>query len=179
VYYDSYWESLRFTAAEREAWRSTFPPASPDGFEIAPRTARRWADAGYTPDQARSTFAAAGVDHHQARRWTWTDPATAITWLRAGFDPEEAGEWAKCFSLEEATRWRAAGFTADDAKEWSDTVGVDRPYVAHEWLQAGFDADDAYELLREGIPLEVARVRALEAEAPVGRHNGGSSGRRR
>jgi hypothetical protein len=179
VYYDSYWESLKFTPAEREAWRRVFPPETPDGFEIAPRTARRWADAGYSPEAARSTFAAAGVDHVQARQWKWTDPATAITWLRARFGPDEAGEWAKCFSLDEALRWRAAGFSANDAKDWSDIFGEEHPDAARAWAQAGFDVEDAYEAVREGVPLEVARMRLLEADAPIGKENGGSSRRRR
>jgi hypothetical protein len=179
VYYDSYWESLRFTPAEREAWRRSFPPTSPDQFEIAPRTARRWADAGYSPERARSTFAAAGVDHHQARQWKWTDPATAITWLHERFGPEEAGEWAKSFGLQEALRWRAAGFSPDDAKNWSDVVGAKHPDVARAWAEVGFDADEAHEAVREGVPLEVARMHRLAADAPIGKDNGGSSGRRR
>jgi hypothetical protein len=179
VYYDSYWESLNFSPAEREAWRRSFPPATPDGFEIAPRTARRWADAGYSPERARSTFGAAGVDHQQARQWRWTDPATAITWLQAGFGAEEACEWGRCFSLADASRWRAAGFSPEDAKAWSDVFGAEHPDVACAWAQAGFDVDDAYEAVRDGVSLDVARLERMVADAPIGKNNGGSSGRGR
>jgi hypothetical protein len=178
VYYDSYWGSLKFSPAEREAWRRNFPPAAPDAFEIAPRTARRWADAGYSPERARSTFAAAGVDHQQARQWKWTDPDTAVTWLRAGFGAEEGGQWAHWFGLQDAIRWRAAGFSPGDAKEWSDVFGREHPDVACAWVQAGFDPDDAYEAVRHGVPLDVARLERMAVDAPMGKDNGGSSGRR-
>ena len=172
MYYDSYWESLQFTPEEREAWRASFPPAGPEQFEIAPRTARRWADAGFSPERARSTFEAAGVDHHQARRWKWTDPPDAIVWLSHGFGPEEGGEWALGFSLDEARAWRAAGFSAADAERWSHLVGEGHAEDARSWRAAGFDLEKAAEAIRHGVPLEVARVSRSAPEAPLGKGNG-------
>ena len=176
MYYDSYWESLKFTPAERDAWRETFPPAAPDQFEIAPRTARRWADAGFSPEQARATFEAAGLDHHQARRWKWTDPATAIAWMEAAFDAEKGEAWALVFSLEEALAWRGAGFSPDDAKRWSHLVGAGHPQDARLWISAGFDLEEAEEAIRKEEPLEVARFRRAAADAPLGKENGGVRG---
>jgi hypothetical protein len=172
VYYDSYWESLKFTPAERDAWRASFPPAGPGEFEIAPRTARRWAEAGFSPERARSTFEAAGVDHADARRWKWTDPATAIQWMNRRFGPEEGGEWAPYFSLDEALEWRAHGFSAVDAKRWSDIVGADQADQARLWTLAGFDLESAAGAIRDGIPLEVARLSRVSPGAPLGKENG-------
>lgn len=173
MYYDSYWESLKFTPAERDAWRASFPPAGPEEFEIAPRTARRWADAGFGPEQARATFEAAGVDHSDARRWKWTDPATAILWLDKGFGPEDGGEWALNFRLEEAQRWRTEGFSPVDAKGWSDLVGANSADQARLWAEAGFDLEAAGQPIRDGIPLEVARLTRTSPDAPLGKQNGG------
>ena len=172
MYYDSYWDSLKFTPAERDAWRASFPPAGPEGFEIAPRTARRWADAGFTPPQARATFEAAGVDHVAARHWKWTDPATAILWLDKGFGPEDGGEWALHFSLDDAVRWRAERFSPVDARDWSDLLGADRPDQARLWADAGFDPEAAGPPIRDGIPVEVARLTRTDPGAPLGKKNG-------
>ncbi len=172
MYYDSYWESLKFTPAERDAWRAAFPPPAPGAFEIAPRTARRWADAGFDPERARSVFAAAGVDHVAARHWNWTDPETAVVWLGHGFGPEEGGGWALGFSLEEARAWRTAGFTASDARVWADLVGEGEPGVARSWAAAGFDVQAAAEAISHGIPLDVARVSRAAHDPPLGRGNG-------
>jgi hypothetical protein len=173
VYYDSYWESLKFSPAERDAWRASFPPAGPGEFEIAPRTARRWADAGFSPERARSTFDAAGVDHHDARRWKWTDPETALRWRTGRFSPEEGGEWAPFFTLDQAMAWRAEGFSPVDAKRWSDIVGADQPGEARSWARAGFDLETATRAVRDGIPLEVARRSLVAPDAPLGKQNGG------
>ena len=173
MYYDSYWESLRFSPSERDAWRASFPPAGPDGFEIAPRTARRWTDAGFTPERARSTFEAAGVGHYEARRWKWTDPATAILWMNKEFGPEEGGEWAPYFSLDEALSWRAGGFSPVDAKRWSEIVGAGEADQARLWALAGFDLESATKAIRDGIPFEVARLSRVSPDAPLGKQNGG------
>ena len=173
MYYDSYWEGLKFTPAERDAWRANFPPAGPGEFEIAPRTARRWADAGFSPERARSIFEEAGVDHHDARRWKLTDPETAIVWLSTGFGPEEGGEWMPYFSLDEARDWRAAGFSPVDAKDWSEVVGADGAGQARSWARAGFDPETAAKAIRDGIPLDVARLTRAMSDAPLGKENGG------
>lgn len=176
MYYDSYWESLKFTPAERDAWRESFPPAAPDQFEIAPRTARRWADAAFSPERARSTFEAAGVDHHQARRWKWTDPATAVVWMGKAFEAEEGEQWALSFSLDEALAWRAAGFSPVDAKRWADLVGADHTGEARAWLEAGFDVDEAAEAIRKDVPLAVARISRADRDSPLGKGNGAVRG---
>lgn len=173
MHYDSYWESLKFTPAERDAWRASFPPAEPGAFEIAPRTARRWADAGFSPERARATFEAAGVDHDAARGWKWTDPDSAIAWKNKDFGAEEGGEWAANFSLAEALDWRAQGFSPLEAKQWSSIVGTDRADQARSWAQAGFDPEAAGKALRDRIPLDVARLDRVSPDAPLGKSNGG------
>jgi hypothetical protein len=173
VYYDSYWESFRFSPAERDAWRKAFPPAGPAGFEIAPRTARRWADSGYTPERARATFETAGVDHHDARRWQWSDPDTALVWRAEGFGPEEGGAWALSFSLTEAVAWREAGFDPTEASGWTHLVGRDRAGEARAWAAAGFTTDEAAPVIAAGVPLDVARLQRIEPDAPLGGGNGG------
>jgi hypothetical protein len=173
VYYDSYWESLRFTPAERDAWRAAFPPDGPDGFEIAPRAARRWADAGFSPEGARSTFEAAGVDHVAARRWTWADPPGALAWMAAGFGPEDGKDWALSFPPDEAAAWRAAGFGPAEAGEWEHLMGRDGIERARAWAAAGFDPDEAGRAIAEGVPLEVAKLQRAGPDAPLGRGNGG------
>jgi hypothetical protein len=69
--------------------------------------------------------------------------------------------------------WRAQGFSPVEATGWSDIVGTDQADQARAWALAGFDLEAAANAIRDGIPLEVARVSRVSPDAPLGKENGG------